>query len=126
MTRQKRTSRVLEKAELRTSGLKAVDPNMDYGGERSLVNMIQIMDKLRSKIDAYNTALFNIDSYKSEIEELEKILADLSDKMLLGVAHTYGKDSHEYEKAGGVRKSERVRKSTVSRLKAGTEESKNT
>jgi hypothetical protein len=43
--------------------------------------------------------------------------------MLIGVAFKYGKDSREYEMAGGVRKSERVRRSSVNRLKAGAETS---
>jgi hypothetical protein len=50
-------------------------------------------------------------------------LGELSEKMLIGVAFKYGKDSREYEMAGGVRKSERVRRSSVNRLKAGAETS---
>jgi hypothetical protein len=89
------------------------------------------MEQLRSKIDAYNTALSVIDSSQTEIEQLEKTLGDLSEKMLIGVAFKYGKDSPEYEMAGGVRKSDseallrsadRIRKSTASRLKAASEE----
>jgi hypothetical protein len=121
MSRQKRTSRVLEKAELRSAGLKAVDPSIDFGDARNLQNLTQVIELLRARIDAYNTALFTIDSSKTEIEALEKTLGDLSDKMLIGVAFKYGKDSREYEMAGGVRKSERIRRSSVSRLKAGTE-----
>ncbi|MBW4612353.1 MAG: hypothetical protein KME21_03575 [Desmonostoc vinosum HA7617-LM4] len=122
MSRQKRTYRVLEKAELRSAGLKAIDPSMDFGDTRNLQNMTQIMEELRTKINAYNTALSIIDSSKTEIDNLEKVLADLTDRMLIGVAFRYGKDSCEYEMAGGVRKSERIRRSSVSRLKTGTEE----
>jgi HAMP domain-containing protein len=118
MTRQKSTSRILKKAELRTSGLKAIDRNMDFGDTCNLQNMTQLIEELRTKIDAYNTALVMIDSSKTEITELEKNLGELSEKMLIGVAFKYGKDSREYEMAGGVRKSERVRRSSVNRLKA--------
>jgi HAMP domain-containing protein len=118
MARQKSTSRILKKAELRTSGLKAIDPNMDFGDTRNLQNMTQLIELLRTKIDAYNTALAVIDSSKTEITELEKNLGELTEKMLIGVAFKYGKDSREYEMAGGVRKSERVRRSSVTRLKA--------
>lgn len=118
MTRQKSTSRTLKKAELRTSGLKAIDPNMDFGDTRNLQNMTQLIELLRTKIDAYNTALAVIDSSKTEITQLEKNLGELSEKMLIAVAFKYGKDSREYEMAGGVRKSERVRRSSVTRLKA--------
>lgn len=122
MTRKKRTSRVLEKAELRVAGLKAVDPTMDFGDTRTMTNLTTQIEQLRTKLDSYNTALAVIDSAKSELEVLEKSLGDLTDKMLIGVAFRYGKDSSEYEMAGGVRKSERIRRSSVSRLKAGADE----
>jgi len=122
MYRRKTTSPILAKAELRSSGLKAIDPNIDFGESRNLENMAQIMQQLRAKIDAYNTALAVINSSKTEIKELEKTLSDLSEKMLIGVAFKYGKDSREYEMAGGVRKSDRIRRSSMSRLKANTEE----
>ncbi len=121
MTRKKRTSRVLEKAELRAAGLKAVDTMMDFGDARNMTNLTVQMEQLRSKIDAYNTALAIIDSSKTEIEFLEKSLGDLTDQMLIGVAFKYGKDSREYEMAGGVRKSERIRRSSTSRLKAAAD-----
>jgi len=123
MARKKRTSRVLEKAELRSAGLKAIDPTLDFGDARDLNNLTQLIEQLRTKIDAYNTALSVIDSSQTEIEELEKSLGDLSEKMLIGVAFKYGKDSREYEMAGGVRKSGRIRRSRMSRLKASALES---
>jgi hypothetical protein len=122
MSRQKRTSRILEKVELRLARLKAIDPAMDFGDARNVSTIIQLIEQLRTRLDAYNTALSMIDSSKAAIDELEKTLSDLSEKMLIGVAFKYGKDSHEYEMAGGVRKSERVRRSTTSRLKSGAEE----
>lgn len=122
MTRRKRTSRILEKAELRAAGLKAIAPTLDFGDARNVSNMTQVMEQLRTKIDAYNTALSVIDSYQAEIEELEKTLGNLSEQMLIGVAFQYGKDSREYQMAGGVRKSDRIRKSRASRSKAGAEE----
>ncbi|XGV96349.1 MAG: hypothetical protein ACAF41_26910 [Leptolyngbya sp. BL-A-14] len=122
MTRKKRTSQMLEKAELRAAGLKAVDPTLDFGDARSVTNLTTQIEKLRTKIDAYNTALAIIDSSKAEIAALEKNLGDLADQMLIGVAFKYGKNSPEYEMAGGVRKSERIRRSSISRLRAGAEE----
>ncbi|MGJ5634743.1 hypothetical protein [Nostoc sp. CALU 1950] len=118
MPRQKRTYRVLEKAELRIAGLKAIDPSMDFGDARNLQNLTQIIQQYRSKIDAYNTTLAVIDSYTNEMKELETTLSDLTGKMLLGVAFKYGEDSREYEMAGGVRKSDRIRRSTATRLRA--------
>ena len=119
MTRKKRTSRILEKAELRAAGLKAIDPALDFGDICTVSHLSSQIEQLRTKIETYNTALAVIDSCKTEIDSLEKDLGDLTDKMLIGVAFKYGKDSREYEMAGGVRKSVRVHRSITSRLKAG-------
>ncbi|WP_445626932.1 hypothetical protein [Nostoc sp. DSM 114167] len=118
MSRKKRTSRVLEKAELRSAGLKAIDSNMSFGDDCDLQNLNQAIEQLRTMLDAYNTALTVIDSSKTKIDAMEKTLSNLTDKMVRGVAFKYGKDSSEYEMAGGVRESERIRKGRLSRLKA--------
>lgn len=121
MPRQRRTSRMLVKAQLRSAGLKAINPNMDFGDNCNLNNMTQLMEQLRTKIEAYNTALAVIDATRTEIGELEKSLGQISERLLLGVALKYGKDSAEYEMAGGVRKSDRVRKSLITRLKTSAQ-----
>ncbi|MFN6570070.1 hypothetical protein [Dendronalium sp. ChiSLP03b] len=125
MPYQKRTYRALEKAELRVAGLKAIDPSMDFGDARNLQNLTQLIERYRMKIDAYNTALSVIDSSKTEMAELQKTLADLTEKMLIGVAFKYGKDSREYEMAGAVRKSDRIRKIRATRSKAVADETSN-
>jgi hypothetical protein len=79
--------------------------------------MIDLAQQLRSRIDSYNTALTALDNARNEIATLEKNLNDLSDQMLTGVAFTYGKDSDQYEMAGGVKKSDRIQRSSASRLK---------
>ncbi len=121
MSRRKRASRVLENAELRSAGLKAIDLNLDLGDACNLKNLTQLIEQLRNQIDDHNTALTVVDSSKAKIEELEQSLGILSEKMLIGIAFKYGKDSHEYEMAGGVRKSERIRKSRATRLKTAAQ-----
>ena len=46
---------------------------------------------------------------RTAIQEAEKAVSEMSEKMLIGVAFEYGKDSSEYSMAGGVRKSQRKR-----------------
>ncbi|WP_442946700.1 hypothetical protein [Nostoc sp. 'Peltigera membranacea cyanobiont' N6] len=117
MSLRKRTSRVLENAELRFAGLKAIDVNLDLGDTCNLKSLTELIEQLRTKLEAHNTSLSTIDSSKVEIEELEQTLGTFSEKMLMGIGFKYGKDSREYEMAGGVRKSERIRKSRATRLK---------
>ncbi|WGV26999.1 hypothetical protein [Halotia branconii] len=118
MARQKRTSRVLEKAELRLSGLKSIVPDIKFDEDYNLEKMIVSIEHLRTKIEVYNTALSVVDSSKTEIEEMEQNLRQFCEKMLMIVAIKYGKDSREYEMAGGIRNSDRIRKIRASRLKS--------
>ncbi|QFS42881.1 hypothetical protein [Nostoc sphaeroides] len=117
MSRQKRTSRVLEKVELRASGMKSIVPSIKFEQDYTLEKLIESIEQLRNKLDVHNTALAIVDSSLTEVEEMEKNLKQLSEKMLMVVAIKYGKDSAEYEMAGGVRNSDRLRKMRASRLK---------
>ena len=51
----------------------------------------------------------SLDEKANKLAASEKTLQDLSERVLAGVAARFGKDSNEYEKVGGVRKSERKR-----------------
>ncbi|AFY35754.1 hypothetical protein [Calothrix sp. PCC 7507] len=120
MTRQRRKSRVLEKAEFRVAALNVIDPNLNFDDNCNLQNLTQTIQEFRTALDAYNAALTMLDSSKTKVDEMEKILSSLSDKMLTGVGFKYGRNSNEYELAGGVRESERIRKSRLTRLKTTT------
>ena len=121
MTRKKRTSRILEKAEFRVAGLKAIDPNISFNDNYNLQNLTQIIQQFHNMLNEYNAAMAVIESSRSKLDEMEKTLSNISDKMLVGVGFKYGKDSHEYELAGGVKQSERTRKSRLTRLKNSAE-----
>ncbi|NJL40673.1 MAG: hypothetical protein HC840_28945 [Leptolyngbyaceae cyanobacterium RM2_2_4] len=43
-----------------------------------------------------------IDAARSKVEEVERSLRSLSERMLLGVAVKYGKSSYEYTMAGDI------------------------
>ncbi|WP_375474700.1 hypothetical protein [uncultured Nostoc sp.] len=121
MPRRKRSSRILEKAEFRVAGLKAIDPNINFDDTYNLQNLTQLIENFHNMLDDYNAAIAMIDSSRKKLDEMEKTLSQVSDKMLTGVGFKYGKNSNEYELAGGVRDSERIRKSRLTRLKANTD-----
>jgi hypothetical protein len=121
MSRKKRSSRILEKAEFRVAGLKAIDQNIKFDDTYNLQNLTQLIDNFHNMLDDYNAAIAMIDSSKTKLDEMEKTLNQVSDKMLMGVGFKYGKNSNEYELAGGVRDSDRIRKSRLTRLKSNTD-----
>ncbi|MEL6454082.1 MAG: hypothetical protein AAFQ40_05100 [Cyanobacteria bacterium J06623_5] len=119
MARRKRSSRTLERAQLRLDGILAIDSKLNVGGGFTAPGYQKLIDQLRSEISAYNTALSNVDAMTDRVAELEKQLAEYSERMLLGVASNYGRDSQEYEKAGGVKKRDRKRAAKKTAVAAG-------
>jgi hypothetical protein len=117
MTRQ-RKSPVLETAQRRINGLKYLNPSLDFGKGLSLEQFTTLADELDTKLTDYNNTVASLDSKRSDIEALEERLRKLSERMLTTTASLYGRDSDEYEMAGGVkrvsRKSTAAPKSTTS------------
>jgi hypothetical protein len=111
MARPKKVnSKVLEKATLRSAGLRTIGSALDFGSGLTIEAYDQLIQEMRSKMASYNIALSQVDQTQAEIAELERTLGDFSDRMLTGVATQFGKNSPEYTMAGGVPKSERIAK----------------
>jgi hypothetical protein len=109
MPRLKQNSDVIDKATSRLAQLKSISPNLDLGKGMTIQAFSDAIDAARDRIAAYNTTLSHLDADRTAMQEAEKALSSLSEKMLIGIAYEYGKDSMEYSMAGGVRKSQRKR-----------------
>ena len=109
MPRQKRSSRVLDKADKRVAALMSIAPDLDLGNDLNQAAYLEQIGTLRERLTLYNTTLSNVDQYHNDVNDLEQTVSDLSEQMLLAVAVKYGKNSNEYEMAGGIRKRDRKR-----------------
>jgi hypothetical protein len=123
MPRKKRSSMVLDKALLRASGMKSISATLDLGNGLTVPDYVTLIEKTQAQLDAYNTALSMMDQAQSSIVTLEMALADMSERMLTGVASKFGKASDEYEMAGGARKGKTVAKRRAKALAAQGESS---
>jgi len=101
MSLKTRGSAVLDKAQRRLAQLKAIDENLDLGLGLTVAAYSQLIDRNRAKLEAHNTMVANIAESCRAMNQMDSELADLSERMLRGVAIRYGKDSLEYLKAGG-------------------------
>ncbi|MDZ8095048.1 MAG: hypothetical protein RMZ42_24370 [Nostoc sp. DedQUE05] len=109
MGRRKRNSRTLGKAELRLASVKSISQTLDVGEGLTVKDYNEKIERVRQSLEAYNTSLSTIDVLLTQLVENEQELADYSEKLLRGIAYKYGNNSHEYQMAGGTRKSERKR-----------------
>ena len=107
MARTKKTVTHYDIAVTRLSAIKSIDAKLDLGNGISVEVYEKFINDLREKLNAYNTMLSQIDAQLNEINEADKELRDYSERLLLGIASKYGKNSNEYEQAGGTKKNER-------------------
>ena len=103
----KKSSKDFENAIKRMASLKSIDPALDLGNGLSVETYQQSIDQVSNVMEAYNTQLSLADSLSSSLKEKEKLLRSFTERMLTGVAAKFGKDSEQYQKAGGTKKSER-------------------
>ncbi|OUL27170.1 hypothetical protein [Nostoc sp. 106C] len=121
MPRKKKSSSLLEKTEQRKIGFQTIDPNLNFGDSISLQHLTELTGQLREELYQYNRLLNSLDSAKDNIETLEKTIRETLERLVSGVVLKYGKDSREYELTGGVRKSDRIRKATITRIKSNAD-----
>jgi uncharacterized protein YukE len=107
MGRKKKNSKTIDAAKVRIAAIRSIDPNFDLGNGKTSAAYQGAIDDAQKQLDNYNTMLSQVDEAYNYHLASEKKLRDVNEAMLLGVADKYGKDSNEYEKAGGKRKSER-------------------
>ncbi|NJL35492.1 MAG: hypothetical protein HC840_25885 [Leptolyngbyaceae cyanobacterium RM2_2_4] len=113
MPQRKRNSSAVTKAERRVEGLETISPTLDFANGFSLASYNEMLQDVKEKLAAHNQARSLVDKTQNDLLEAERALNDYSEHMLLNVASRYGKNSNEYEMAGGTRKSDRRRSRTV-------------
>ena len=106
MAYQRRTSQVLAAARERSTNLKAIDPNFNLSENLSVDNLDSLIARTQTSLDSYNSLLAQADAAGNNVLNDEKEVRELSARLLAGVGAHYGKDSNEYEMAGGTRASE--------------------
>lgn len=111
MVYQKRRSTTLEKAQERLRGLQAVHPELNLGNGLSLQDYANLLADADIRLQAHNQALAEADRTRIEFAQTEATVSALSSRILSAVAAMYGRDSKEYEMAGGkIRSSKRITK----------------
>ena len=106
MAYRRKSSEIIAEAQERAGNLRAIDPNLDLGNNLTLAAYDAKISESQTALDAYNGLLAQADAAGNDFRAVEKQLRDLSSQMLSGVKVKYGRDSNEYEMAGGTRLSD--------------------
>ncbi|MCB2410811.1 hypothetical protein [Hymenobacter lucidus] len=112
-----RESESITKAQQRLNGLNAIDPSgkLDLGNGFGIETYKAEVAAAEAHLKAYNDALKAVGGLKIAVDTAERKLDKFSSGMLTAVGLKFTKNSTEYEQAGGVRESERAKRTAKGR-----------
>jgi hypothetical protein len=93
MPRLRKPSSSTEKAVQRAAGIASISAAEDLGSGLTIAAFQTLIAQTQKAIADYNTALSAIEPLQNLVDQKERELAELSERMLIGVAAKYGKDS---------------------------------
>lgn len=111
MARRKRTSsQTLEKARHILAGLKQITPTPEFGPELTEALFEAEINGYSHDLEAFNGGLADLDDQQNRLDGREQRLSDFSQRIQAAVKALYGPDSSQFEVIGGVRRSDRKRR----------------
>jgi hypothetical protein len=110
MGRKKRKSNVLIEASKKLSGLKAIDPNLDFGEGFTVKSYEESITATSTMLDDYNMRMASLDDLGNLLTQTEKELNSKNTRVMSLVSGRFGADSSQYELVGGTRISERKKR----------------
>jgi hypothetical protein len=113
MIQSRSTSRILEQAQQRVALFKTFELNLDLGDGVSLTELQGLTESVRMMTEKYNTCAAEIESLGKQLREKELALADVGDRLSLGVAAKQGRRSREYLLIKGISRVTRSKKRSV-------------
>jgi hypothetical protein len=94
----------LDKAQRRIVGIRNLNLELNLGKGLSVSEFSTQVEILQAKLEGYNAMVNALAQQREEIDTMERSLRGTSERILGAVASIYGKESDEYEVAGGVKR----------------------
>lgn len=98
-------SSTLTSAITRIAGVRSIAADLDLGNGLTVDSYQAAITEVETLVNSFNTQISLLGELRNRINEKETVLKDFSERMLIGVGAKYGKDSNQYQMAGGTKKS---------------------
>jgi hypothetical protein len=118
MARAKRKSEVLEIARRRLAGILQISPKPNFGEGLTVEAYAAEIEGFIDDQNAYNGDIAALDERSNLLDAREQRLADFSQRIMAAVKGQFGPDSNEFELAGGVRRSDRKKRTRTTKVPA--------
>lgn len=109
----KQSSKILDQALLRVATFEAIDPKINFGDGITLREFTALTQAAQNTLREYNAAVTIINETAQSIQDMEKRLMDMGDRMVMGVACKHGIQSQEYRMLEKIRRKAKPRARSV-------------
>jgi hypothetical protein len=113
-------SSTLTSAITRIAGVRSIAADLDLGNGLTVDSYQAAITEVETLVNSFNTQISLLGELRNRINEKETVLKDFSERMLIGVGAKYGKDSNQYQMAGGTKKSLRKKPKRINQAAATT------
>jgi hypothetical protein len=113
MLQSKSTSKILEQAQKRVALMRSFELDLDLGDGVSLIELQGLTESVRVMTEDYNAIAATFENMGKQLREKEQLLADVGDRLSMGVAVRQGKKSREYLLIKGVSRVTRKKRRSV-------------
>jgi hypothetical protein len=93
----KQTSKILDQALLRIANFDAIDSKINFGDGLTLDKFSALAQSVQTALREHNAAVAVVNQTTQSIQEMEKRLVEMGDRMVMGIACKHGTQSEEYQ-----------------------------
>jgi hypothetical protein len=93
----KQTSKILDQALLRIANFEAIDSKINFGDGLTLNEFTALAQSVQTALREHNAAVAIVNQTTQSIQEMEKRLVEMGDRMVMGIACKHGTQSEEYQ-----------------------------
>jgi hypothetical protein len=116
----KQTSKILDQALLRVANLEAIDREMDFGDGLTLGEFAALAQSVQTSLRQHNAAVAVVNQTAQSIQEMEKRLVDMGDRMVMGIACKHGTQSEEFRMLDKIKRKAKHRPRSAENKAEGT------
>jgi hypothetical protein len=109
----KQSSKILDQALLRVANLETIDPQLNFGDGLTLQEFSILAQSVQNTLREYNAAVATANQTAQTLQEMEKRLVDVGDRIVMGMACKHGTRSPEYQMLSKIRRKSKHRSRTV-------------
>jgi hypothetical protein len=106
---KKQSSKVLDQALLRVATFQSFDSEIDFGEGLTLKEFAALAQSVQTSLREHNAAVETVKQTAQSIQDMEKRLVDMGDRMVMGIACKHGTQSEEYQMLEQIRRKSKHR-----------------